>query len=232
MKAFFLALIASIGGAFVSIGLWLENEGEKDSYKDIKDFRLSKKRAHCGLKFVFWGVVLETALGFGVAMWEGWQAIESDPLNKPVASATAFLTLQLPGNVDTTHKISITPPQIAHLDIGEFTTNEFISFLSLVSDDFDKFIFNDDLAECRMEFRWDKHLRGMWSKPAEMPIGEFSKTFKSAILSVFFLPMESEIIGGTGELTINGSIKYKFTIPKQRTQGGTIRVNFNDHNPK
>ena len=72
IKVFLISLAASLGAAAVAWGIRLESLGEKDWYRDIGDFRSSKLKARRGLRWVFWGVVAEMALGFALAVWDGW----------------------------------------------------------------------------------------------------------------------------------------------------------------
>ncbi len=76
-KVLLISILASLGAAAVAWGLFLESFGEKPEYCDIKDFRSSERKSHCGQKWVFWGVIAEMILGFGVAIWEGNEMIKS-----------------------------------------------------------------------------------------------------------------------------------------------------------
>ncbi|MGA2751621.1 MAG: hypothetical protein ABSG59_22880 [Verrucomicrobiota bacterium] len=114
MKIFILSLIASIGGAMVARGLWLEDQGEKNQFQDINDFRLSKDRAHRGLRWVFWGVVLETVLGFGVAMWEGAQFFKTEEQSKVVSEKLSGVESRLQQRQLSTLQASIIKKRLEH----------------------------------------------------------------------------------------------------------------------
>jgi hypothetical protein len=86
---FWFVFFAASGGVLVLIGLLMERLSEKDPYKNLSDFRRCKSRKVWGEWWVMAGIVVEIAVGIFSAI-DAW---ETNPLNRPIVSATAVVTL-------------------------------------------------------------------------------------------------------------------------------------------
>ncbi|HUD49658.1 MAG TPA: hypothetical protein VMR33_22720 [Candidatus Baltobacteraceae bacterium] len=135
MKVFILAVVASVGGVIVARGLWLEDHGERDWFQNINDFRLAKTRAHRGLRWVFWGVILETALGFAIAVIEGTETIKAEMA--VVAKSRPLLIFKGDesyvadqGATQFIKEIKFTSPAHIHIEFTKFFSSAIITPLS------------------------------------------------------------------------------------------------------
>lgn len=97
VKVLLISILASLGAAAVAWGLYLESFKEKPEFLDVEDFRSSARKSHSGQKWVFWGVITEMVIGFGIAIWEGHEILKSDPMNQPVTSLRVVLFVNLIG---------------------------------------------------------------------------------------------------------------------------------------
>src|ERR1039458_1695939 len=94
-KVLFISILASLGAAAVAWGLFLESFGEKPEHRNIEDFRSSARKSHCGQKWVFWGVIAEMIIGFGIAIWEGNELMENTPLSQPASQIRAVAVIDI-----------------------------------------------------------------------------------------------------------------------------------------
>jgi hypothetical protein len=101
-KVLFISILASLGAAAVAWGLFLESFKGKPEFRDIEDFRSSEQKSHCGQKWVFWGVIAEMILGFGIVIWEGADMIktdrkieEADTRNLPIDSIAGYARVEI-----------------------------------------------------------------------------------------------------------------------------------------
>ena len=97
IKVLLISTVAALGGLAVFVGLWLEKIGDREEYQAIDDFRKSKIHRKIGERLVRWGVFAEMLLGFGVAALEGWEALNNNPLNQPVADISVSIVVNLAG---------------------------------------------------------------------------------------------------------------------------------------
>lgn len=89
--------VASIGGAIVSMGLWLELGVEKDQFKHLSDFRRQHSKEKLGMKLVMAGVILESVFGGILACHDAEENRKNDPLNVPIKSVRADVLMLVRG---------------------------------------------------------------------------------------------------------------------------------------
>jgi hypothetical protein len=102
IKELVVAFLLASGGVVVLRGLWLEAYGEKEEYRDIVDFRSSKRNAARGLKWVFWGVAIEIVLTFVSVALDGWEIRQTErqieasaPRRQPITLLSAIVEVRL-----------------------------------------------------------------------------------------------------------------------------------------
>ncbi len=59
-----------------------------------------------------------------------------------------------------------------------------------------------------------------------MSVKETGEFINIGVMSVSFLPADTDIEGGSGKITINSSIEYEFIIPKQKMMAPIIECVF------
>jgi hypothetical protein len=228
-KVLLISILASLGAASVVWGLYLESFAEKSEYLDVEDFRSSKRKSHCGRKWVFWGVIAEMVLGFGIAVWEGHEMIKTDqhmeqidPINLPVLNINAFVKLRVKGNVfpDLTQWDSIPlstnwGSKITTATLcGNAPDSVLQSIPSMISDDFGIGTGFPDSREYFLNF----HMESV-SAAMILPMQSASKSFGAANFISFgvkFLPPQSEILDGYAFVVVNNSLWKLFRIYPQK----------------
>jgi hypothetical protein len=236
-KFFLLASIGSLGGFAVLRGLWLEYSGEKERYSDIGDFRKSKLRARRGLKRVFWGVAIETVLGFGIAIFEGAEtiktaiaAIANNPLNQPINSMKAdiFLWINATNSFEALLRakdpwVTKAASEVLILPKG-FVLRKDTALGSLRCVEYDVRPAPESAGGgtvCAMSFSWpsgnldDNSPQGSPIATRSVSIEELDEKMGSLELFMVGLETNSEIRIGACNLTLNGSIKRQFSVPKR-----------------
>ena len=228
-KVLLISILASLGAAAVVWGLYLELFGEKSEYLDIEDFRSSKWKSHCGQKWVFWGVVAEMILGFGIAVWEGHETITTgqhidqiDPANLPVLNMNAFVKLRVKGTEfpDLTQWDSIPlstnwgSKRATAALCGNAPNGVLQSIPTMIADDFGIGTGSPDSREYFLNF----HMESV-SAAMNLPLQLASKAIKSAnfiAIDVKFLPPKSEILDGYAFVVVNNSLWKLFRIYPQK----------------
>src|ERR1039457_1831633 len=98
---FIVSVLAASGGIIVLWGLLWEEYGEKEEYRGVADFRLSKQKAKCGRNILIIGIAWEIILAFGFTGWQAWEiwatGAKNNPLNQPIRSVTASVDLFVEG---------------------------------------------------------------------------------------------------------------------------------------
>jgi hypothetical protein len=221
-KVFLVSLLASLGGAAVAWGLFLESFAEKPKFSDVKDFRSSKQKAHSGQKWVFWGVVAEVVIAFALAAWEGSEMIDTNrrietaaPENQTIASVTAQVNLEVAG---TSHWDN---DKVAHSYI-EWCKPEHLNFGPIMVCSHSENPF-PGLFVLSFDTR----------NPAEF--GESTKVgeatnWTSVVITAPFLSKGAVIDGGIVYLTANSKV-FKFSIPPQKARSKSEWIEF-ANNPK
>ncbi len=234
IKVILIPFVASLGAMAVAYGLWLEMFGEKDLYADINDFRKSETRAHTGLQWVFWGVIAEMALGFVVAAWDGWEAIQNDPMNRPITDISALVTfrvnrqdvLEVPhfGGPSVATLGLIEPqgnppfPLLAHNPKLNGLLNATAAGFSLPRLEADKFSTPtmDSRPGTRAYFM-RFHISD-WSAIDESWMQRQAKQIDNvqvARIDVKFLPQDLQILDGSIKIIINSTVRKSFQIDPQ-----------------
>lgn len=225
-KVCLIALVASLGGVVVLVGLWLEESGEKEWLVDISDFRKSKSKAHRGLKWVFWGVFIETLLGFALAMWEGAEAIKNAPLNQPIFDISAFVHIKVKGSNHVAIASFGTPrvaailfsktPQMAAMSAGILPSVESKEFEQSFP------LYQEDTRQYSMRFHLDA-VGASFFKNLGM-----AKTIEDVnALSIWlkFIPLDAEILEGSAKVMVNNNIEKDFKILPQKAFEPLILTN-------
>lgn len=231
INVWLIALVASLGGVAVFVGLCMEKtaERERDGYQTLKDFRKSESRKKIGERFVRWGVFAEVVLGFSVAAFEGWEALKNAPLNAPASVIRAIAVID----------INQTNPY-PRLDFSVLN-NTYLELLgkNIYRDSYFGLIPNTFLREFVHKRNFGPHAPisyigfaiefeenpvpafepanfNDFVKPPNPPVKEVLNEVKMMRLYLNFVPKTAQIIGGHVILQVNGFPKY-FTINKQGT---------------
>jgi hypothetical protein len=106
---FWTIVFAALGGAFVVIGLLMEQVAEKSWFKSLFQFRLMKWIKLFGEWFVIIGVGFEVIVGIHAAQIE-WQ---NAPANLPITSISAVATFRI--------KSDFSPPPLPYSNLLEQT---------------------------------------------------------------------------------------------------------------
>jgi hypothetical protein len=101
-------LWASIGGMIVLLGLLLEMEwNEKNEKLRPPFFSPYKSLQGCGWKILMFGIVVEIVTGIAVAAVEEIKEAKNNPLNQPIATLTASVSLMQLGTNRTSFDPSL-----------------------------------------------------------------------------------------------------------------------------
>jgi hypothetical protein len=196
---------------------------EKEEYESVDDIKRCKRIKYIGEWLVISGVFIETI----VAGWLAWAEYANDPMRRPMAEMTAFAEVKL-------SKPATRPPyeirsgfntNFAHLSLGRIEKGmSFGSFL-LEGQDFAKYEWDSGHPEYSMTFRRALGFRRLELKE-DKPIGELEEYLNQATLQASFLPVDTEIEGGSLILTVNATVEYVFKIPKQTNHDVIVECAF------
>jgi hypothetical protein len=217
-SVFWFVVFAASGGVFVFVGLLLEQFSEKDWYNSLSDSRRCKSRKFWGEWIVIGGIVVE----IGVGVFSAIDAWKNEPLNRPVRNMSALVSLKVRGSsfkeIDIKSLTHRSISWVALLNVYE--TNEQPSDLmpgTLVSESFSKGYFRDAPDSDRLySMRFDPILMG-----SHLPTGRLAKEIakiKRITIGTWFLPRDTEILGGNVSLLVNSEIEIYFQIPPQIVQ--------------
>jgi hypothetical protein len=99
-KAVVSAAVASFGGILVFVGLWMEKGAEKGWFLNVNDLRRRRLKAKWGWRVLMLGIFVEIGTGAALTwhdvaenMQTAKQIAKNDPLNQPIASLTASVSL-------------------------------------------------------------------------------------------------------------------------------------------
>ena len=97
-----IPLLASIGGEIVFLGLWIEKEADDEAKKEEHLPAELQLKAKVGWWILMVGISLEIATSFGLAAFDGYKnattanaMAQIDPVNQPIISASALVTLSI-----------------------------------------------------------------------------------------------------------------------------------------
>ena len=148
IKAVEIPFVAASGGILVLIGLWLEEHGELETYRDIAHFRKSRCKSKRGREILIFGIVVEIIVAIGLAVRDGVQManikMETDPQNANISdmSATAILFVKEThfdeltnwnthrvADITLCHNGDITRSKFDTLNAYNFTKNDFVTLI-------------------------------------------------------------------------------------------------------
>jgi hypothetical protein len=210
---FWVVIIAGSGGVFVLVGLLMELFSEKELHKNVDDFRRCKSRKILGERLVIFGIAIEIFVA-------GWTAIDewqNDPLNQPIASVSANVSLVTAG----TNHIS---------GVNSGSVNLQFERLDQVTVGIN---WQAHVLICS-DWYWNKSAPNWWSLKFNQGIETFfdsnsvvrdAKDWNAIVLNAPFLYRDTEIVGGRIKLTVNSTV-FEFPIPPQKAKGQKDLVNF------
>lgn len=218
--------IAAIGGMIVFAGLLIEKIAEWKSEKHIV-------KPCKGLSEWGWGILMAgIAIEIGVAVWsatDAWQtrqaAIKNDPLNQPIASMTATISLALSGQTNRANDGRIT------IVSGALTNGIVMMDFCRLDQVKPGINFNSYSLSCSS---WANPITNWWSFKLDTGMNTYLgpparvrdvKDWNVVEIFVPFLQPDAEIVGGRIVLIVN-STPWSFEIPPQRVSAGEECVNF------
>jgi hypothetical protein len=213
---FWFVIIASSGGVLVLVGLLMERFSERDWHKNLSDFRRCKSVRVWGEWIVIAGIVVEIGVGILSAL-DAWK---NDPLNRPIRDMAAVVSFKVKGGdfkeINMKEMTHGSMSSVAYLNICE--TNGQVSDLmpgTLYADNFSKGYVESSLASDRLY--WMRFsVEDVGSHVGnERPAKEIDK-IKSLFIAAWFLPKNTEILGGHATIIINSGIQKDFEIPPQK----------------
>ena len=209
-----ISTLAALGGLTVFVGLCLEKRGsqDRDKYENVDVFRRSEHFRRVGERFVRWGVFAEMLIGFGIAAWGGWQELENNPLNRPIASVYAIARFEMRG---TNFRTSLDPVKDRH-----FVTLSFAQSKKTKSEDWvvrlvcksSEMLGDPNTRVWYLEFGQDP-----WSPMGNLTASDSVATADNwdiVVLEALFLRKNAEILNGEVTVFINTTVKH-FPIPPQ-----------------
>ncbi len=227
---------ASFGGIIVLFGLWLEYSTEKPWYPNLDDLRWQNSKKKLGEKFVMFGILMEIGIGFAVAAKDelverqtaeqiaqtSTNVAKADPLNQPIASVTALVSLATAGTNDVNTNGILFPGNV-FLQLRHFEQKtsgiDAQRHILLCSDWF------------RFSPNWWSLKFNQWPATFFAPnsIVRNAKEWDAISIKTSFLHRDTEIAGGVVVLTVN-STTIQFPILPQKVKGNEDWINF-DNNP-
>ena len=233
-----VSVVAASGGIIVFWGLWWEGYGGKEEYRDIVDFRSSKRKAKSGAKILLFGIGVEIIVAVALAAWDGWeirQASANTPAKMPVSSIEATADFFVETNLDDPGTIYGSPgDSAAFLVLSEKpnvppSTNDLHVNMTC------------DVAQCRLymthpgtpENRWMMTLHFVMeptdeyfsAKSLSRPAEELQKKLNFfAIYPKFLYGNTVEFFNGKVNFVLNGSISKTLVLPKQKVDLNPTRV--------
>jgi hypothetical protein len=233
--------LATVGGIFVTWGLWNELRGEKESYATWSESNACHKMRKRGEYLVIVGVFVETVVAGIMAGKEFWESAQTaqqialvDPLNLPIKSMKAdiFLVIRATNELD----VLLNDPKLeAPLRTMLQTLQKPLSAALILPKGF---IFGKDSAlgslrctayerkshffgggtEYSMSFSWPSGWMDdaafTWFATNNVSAKALDEKMGSLEIMVMGLTTNSEIAEGSCVLTINGSIQKRFSVPK------------------
>jgi hypothetical protein len=219
INVWLIAVVASLGGLAVFVGLWMEKIGDQDEYQNIDDLRKSKAKRKIGERLVRWGVFAEMLIGFVVASSDGWRAYKNNPLNQPIRSIFAHTEFQVLGKVneekwfsDSKGTIPEAPCSwLAQFEL--FRKNERNAIIFLEGEKRQAWA-NETCTWYDVNFNMPISVP-LWN--AEDKIAKQVEELDVLVITARFLPPNSEVLKGSASVTINGTIQKKYIIPSQKS---------------
>ncbi len=203
---------------FVWRGLVLEKAAEKDWFSDAEDMKACKAKNERGRKYVLLGVKVEVATAILLAVISVVDEIHTnsqmskiDPLNQPIASATATVTLLISGTnlIDAKTVNGIGNGAILLVGTSEHPVGGSKSWPIL--------LFGSERTEASFDGKTELFLRfdqRGFAPLSDAPVRTVDK-WDFLELEVAFIPHGTEIISGSVEITVNSTTR-KFPIPAQK----------------
>ncbi len=225
-----MAIVASLGGILVFIGLWMEGAPDQKSYTDVSGFRRAKQ----GWIILMVGISMEVIVAAVLAIKEGWNATQTakmiannDPFNKPISSIAASMHFKLK---PTSRNDAPSEPQSATMiefleeDINRRTLN-LGKFGVLYAHEVTPFehtgngIHDSGLViELRVSpFNEADFVGSVIENNQPITPRLFMDRIRAFQCYLTFIKKESQILDGTAEVVINGTFRKEFQIYSQKT---------------
>jgi hypothetical protein len=238
---FWTVFWAAIGGAFVFVGLLMEQAAEKSWFKNIGQFHLMKWIKCSGEWFVIIGVGIEVFIAVLTAIDERktWQkANEADLHNQAIFALSGYaMVLMMPDDTNEFDKALATieePPSLFKFR-SPASGNSDVNGISLMfgsateiatsTGDGTAFFFPpDNVSETISTYGGERLLR------FDIYFGENQDSFQNRFLTPskldavnISLPMGGEIVNGKVEISIDHDfIKRVFNVPRQTSFGTSV----------
>jgi hypothetical protein len=210
-----IPLLASLGGEIVFLGLWIENEADDEAKKEEHLPAGLRLKAKWGWWILMVGILLEIVTGAGLAAFDVYENAQMDPLNHPIATGSATVSLVLSGetNLETVGRSSIA---------GQSSTNRILAISFCRLDQVTTGLnLNSHVLLCS---RWEHPQLNFWSFKFDSGTATYFagdtwvrdvKKWNVTKLYIPFLHSGTEIVGGRLVLTVNATT-WNIEIPKQR----------------
>lgn len=243
-KVFLISSVASLGVVAVVWGLWWENRGEKEWYRDIKEFRSSKAKARRGLKLVFWGVVAELILGFTLTVVEGIGSMKTaneiaknSPLNQQVSDVSINAVLNVKGEyapfLGEELSTWVTLNERNNMGSGVLNTLYLGGFSTLYSGKIQAGEHQETGNNYKTysiqflpERRFGTPQNGFVIADRSPLTPELMlENITALMLHVNFISQDAEVVGGSAEIIINGTFRKTFQIYPQKSDEAFTKQN-------
>jgi hypothetical protein len=217
-------LIASLGGMFVFLGLWVEKDAEKEERKYPSIFgravRLVKLKSEIGWWILMAGIFVEIVVAIGFAVREGWVAskmadeiAKMDPRKQPIFSMEANAVFFVRGTTSFVQRL----PSYDSAFFGS-------GWLHLVSSKTNRpqaLLVGDkpDVgrigADTRIALRFHMPAGSARMAAGWLTVEDADCWDRIWLDPAFFLQENSEVIRGWAWIRVNSTVEKEYHIPAQ-----------------
>ena len=242
-----IPLIASIGGMVVFAGLWIEWEADEEERNHRRAAQTGaekeiEEKSNLGWKVLMAGILVEIGCGFGLAVRGEWETWRSDPWNGNIADISADVYFEVRGTNVPNRSVPFERKYPLFLALCDRSPGYPMLGSTIVPLNADSFSFSPSITSADVlppggtwastNASYSMHfgpVRGI----AALKVGSNDIRKVREVRNVRFLwmqldcvPEESQILGGTALVVINGKIELKFQIFRQspHTEGTTRGV--------
>ena len=203
------------------VGLLMEMADDKEWFKNIRKFRRSKHIKLWGEWFVAAGVFIEVILA-GFTAFSEWK---NDPLKKPVAYASARVSIVIKTLSNRTSPFLPKDPQIGwNAAISFFNQKLSNGVFALTANTCALWrMGTTNEQECRMDFREDPlNFLEDESRRTKTLVKQFNDV-DAFIMQLPEMETNAEIVSGTVLLNVN-EFTWTFDVPRQVSKWGAITM--------
>ncbi len=220
----------------------MEKRFDKESYRDVVDFRACKSKRKLGWRLLMMGIAVEIVLGFGHALKDAQEIRQikisqanNDPLNRPIKSITADVFLEIRGtnflHVNGTNVIDWMqsgmglqrPETMADFTVvatngtlARLQCNKFVS-LRIQSNDGKETVgrmYSMGFSWPALDWAFVSINIEDWVSRNGISTKQLDSKMAGAAIGVFGAMKGMKVVSGKIVFTINGSIQRPFSIPQ------------------